>query len=69
MMEEIEAIKDLGCRFFVFGRKVQNRFVDRNSAGLPDLLSTICDWVNENEFRIDMSSSELRENGKANRSN
>jgi nicotinamide mononucleotide (NMN) deamidase PncC len=57
----VAAITDLGCRFLVFGRTVDGRFSTLATlANLPTTLRRLCDEVPENEFRDDVSSSELR---------
>lgn len=57
----IAAIAERGCRFLVFGRKVEGRFCTlAELAGLPATLRQLCDEVPESEFRDDVSSSELR---------
>ena len=56
-------IGELGCRFLVFGRKEGKRFVGLEDLGLSPALESLCEGVSEQEFRVDMSSSELREAG------
>ncbi|MEM9646668.1 MAG: hypothetical protein AAF989_16880 [Planctomycetota bacterium] len=50
----------LGCRFLVFGRVVEGVFQDASRLRLEGLLSELCDFVPETEFRVDISSRELR---------
>jgi len=56
----IERIAGCGCRFLVFGRAEQGRFISLEELDLPPLLRAICCGVPEAEFREDISSTELR---------
>ena len=56
----IEAISARHCRFLVFGRLLQARFQALRHVELPDSLLEICQEVTEDDFRQDISSSELR---------
>lgn len=49
-----------GCRFLVFGRQSENRFLTLDELDLPPALRALCEGVSEREFRIDLSSTELR---------
>lgn len=48
------------CRFLVFGREDGNTFLTLDDIRLPSALRALCDGVTETEFRMDISSSELR---------
>ena len=56
----IEEMRQLGCRFLVFGRVVDGRFQGLGDLELPPALSKLCDEVKEREFREDVSSTALR---------
>jgi hypothetical protein len=56
-------IQFLGCRFLVFGRRMGGRFVTLADLALPPPLHQICDEVPEAEFRMDTSSTMLRQTG------
>jgi len=56
----IAAIASRGCRFLVFGRAVEGRFILPSDLNLPRQLRELCDEVRESEFRCDVSSTELR---------
>jgi len=56
----IANIASRGCRFLVFGRKCDGRFVLPSEIGLPSQLRAMCDEVPPNVFRCDISSTELR---------
>lgn len=56
----LEEIKEHGCRFLVFGRNHGGCFIGLNDIAIPSLLNEICDPVSEKEFRMDVSSTELR---------
>lgn len=61
-LSAIHAIVDQGCRFLVFGRRNTEGFKTLSDLNLPPPLLAICDEVAEEEFRLDMSSTKLREN-------
>lgn len=48
------------CRFLVFGRLVRGQFHEFNPATVTPALAELCDWVSEDEFRVDISSSAIR---------
>lgn len=56
----IAALADAGCRFLVFGRVANGRFSTLSHVDVPPSLRAICDEVGEEEFREDISSTELR---------
>jgi nicotinamide mononucleotide (NMN) deamidase PncC len=56
----IATIEKHGCRFLVFGRLVDNRFMNVSDVDLPTELRKLSEAVPESVFRDDVSSSELR---------
>ena len=50
----------IGCRFLVYGRDAGQGFVTLTDVALPEPLRELCSGVAEEEFRVDVSSSELR---------
>jgi len=58
--EAIDEITKHGCRFLVFGRRVDGRFSSLSDLDLPPALSRLCTAVPEKRFRVDVSSTELR---------
>jgi hypothetical protein len=56
----IAELARLGCRFLVFGRKSGDRFEALADVELPPALRELCREVPEDEFRVDISSTELR---------
>jgi hypothetical protein len=58
--EAIAEIATRGCRFLVFGREMDGRFLTLGELNLPESLRRLCDEVPEAEFRDDVSSTELR---------
>lgn len=55
-------LADLGCRFLVFGREDdEERFLELERLDLPESLRSLCDGVCEADFRVDLSSTELRD--------
>jgi hypothetical protein len=65
-LQAIRQIREQGCRFLVFGRAVDDRFVTLPDLKLVPELGAICDTVGENDFRIDVSSAEIRKSQQAN---
>ena len=57
----LEKFKTQNIRFLVFGRLVNGQFLTLSSITISTALSELCDEIPESEFRIDMSSSEIRE--------
>jgi nicotinamide mononucleotide (NMN) deamidase PncC len=57
----IARIASRGCRFLVFGRKMGEDFVRPADLDLPESLKAICREVPPERFRLDVSSTELRE--------
>lgn len=49
-----------GCRFLVFGRLLEGQFRDLNAVEIPETLRKLCESVPESEFRVDISSTEIR---------
>jgi hypothetical protein len=54
-----------GCRFLVFGRAVDGRFLLPSELSLPSQLRRMCDEVCESEFRLDICSTQLREESES----
>lgn len=56
----IDELRQYGCRFLVFGREIENRFICLSDLDLPSELMAICDELVEDEFRSGESSSQIR---------
>ena len=56
----IAQVADRGCRFLVFGREFDGRFHALSDLTLPPALRQLCDEVPKEEFREDISSTEVR---------
>ena len=56
----IDEIKQNGCQFLVFGRKVANKFVQQQNIELAEKLMELCQFVERSEFENDLSSTQLR---------
>ena len=56
----LAALLDFKTSFLAFGRLVDGTFQGLSDAPLPEALRSICTEVPENEFRADLSSTELR---------
>ena len=53
-------LAELGTRFVVFGRTLENRFLCLSDLTLPSLLGDLCIEVSKGEFDEPVSSTELR---------
>jgi nicotinamide mononucleotide (NMN) deamidase PncC len=58
--EAIAAIAKQGCRFLVFGRAADDRFLRVSDIDMPVSLRELCEEVAESRFRADVSSTDLR---------
>ncbi|NMC21763.1 MAG: hypothetical protein GYA33_15235 [Thermogutta sp.] len=56
----IARIADRGCRFLVFARSVEGRCLELENLDLPPALRAVCRGVPREQFREDLSSSDLR---------
>jgi nicotinic acid mononucleotide adenylyltransferase len=56
----LSELETLDCRFMVFGRKTSRGFRTLADLSLPSALAQLCDEVSSDEFREDISSTELR---------
>lgn len=56
----IAQIARQGCRFLVFGRKTATGYETLSDLPLPPELRAICDEVSEIDFRMDISSTDIR---------
>lgn len=54
-------LEEWECKFLVFGRLLGNRFRSRDSIEIPKSLEARCMWVDEVSFRLDVSSTEIRQ--------
>ena len=57
----IATIAEQGCRFLVFGRMRSGRFEALSDLNIPPALNNLCEEVGESEFRVDLSSTEMRD--------
>ena len=65
---QLAEMLDLGTRFLVFGRLIGDTFQCLSDCPLPRALRDACIEVPQEQFRLDISSTELRErNAKASR--
>lgn len=59
--QAIRIIAERGCRFLVFGRMLDSRFVELDKLELPAGLAQLCQGVPARDFRSDISSTALRQ--------
>jgi len=62
--EALRKIRARGCRFLVFGRKIDDEYRSLSEVDLPAELIGICEEVPPEAFRQDISSTELRNQEK-----
>ncbi|GMH41182.1 hypothetical protein BSKO_09092 [Bryopsis sp. KO-2023] len=60
MLVEFEGLRSRGCSFFVLGRLDDGQFKGLEDINLPEELTDLFAGVSEAEFRIDVSSTEIR---------
>ncbi|MYE82111.1 MAG: hypothetical protein F4X36_09785 [Gammaproteobacteria bacterium] len=56
----LDEIAGRGCRFLVFGRSDDDGFVTLDDLDLPPGLRGLCEGVSEADYRVDLSSTEIR---------
>jgi nicotinamide mononucleotide (NMN) deamidase PncC len=56
----IATIANQGCRFLVFGRTMDDRFVKLSDVHVPPALRELCEEMPESQFHSDVSSTDLR---------
>ena len=61
MLSAIDTIAAHDCRFLAFGRLLQDAFQTQPELQLPEQLTALCQGVNKDQFRVDISSTQLRE--------
>ena len=57
------AIGEAGCSFLVFGRRMDDAFVGLDDLELPASVRALAEGVDEDTFRVDISSSHIRRGG------
>ena len=60
----VAELATIGCRFLVYGRITPQGFTTLPEVPLPQGLRELCTGVAEGDFRVDISSSELRAQGR-----
>jgi len=60
MYESLQVIQDNGCDFLVAGRLKDSKFTTVSDVSIPEKFMSMFTEIPEDQFRIDLSSSELR---------
>jgi hypothetical protein len=60
MQQAFADIRKSGCSFLVAGRKVGEQFLTKADLQLPPTVADLFDGLTQDEFRLDLSSSEIR---------
>jgi len=63
MRASFETVRRAGCRFLVAGRRAGDRFLTLEGIDLPDEYRQLFEQISENEFRVDISSTVIRQQG------
>ena len=58
----LSELEKLGTQFLVYGRVGEHGFETLDDLSLPEPLKRICEGVTEQDFRVDISSTEIRNN-------
>jgi hypothetical protein len=61
MLASFEAVQAAGCRFLAGGRVRDSRFITLADIDLPPQYATLFTQIPENEFRVDVSSTVIRQ--------
>ncbi len=56
----LRTIRDAGCRFLVATREVNGKLLKLSDLSIPDFARDLFEEIPESEFRVDISSTELR---------
>ena len=65
MLASFEAVRAAGCSFIVAGRLIDDDFVTLDEITLPETIKDLFEVLPEEVFRVDLSSTEIRENRNA----
>jgi nicotinic acid mononucleotide adenylyltransferase len=65
MLASFATVKEAGCRFLVAGRKTEDQFVTLQDIALPEGYQDLFTAIPSEEFRIDISSTAIREKQNA----
>ena len=60
MMNHIQRFNDHNINFLVFGRKINKKFISLNNLKVPEIIADRCTGIDEEMFRDDISSTEIR---------
>ena len=60
MMNHIQRFNDLNIKFLVFGRKINKKFISLKNLKVPEIIVDRCTGIDEEMFRDDISSTEIR---------
>lgn len=56
----VEQIVAQQCDFLVFGRTIDGQFIGKDKLNLPNCVERLCRYVSEEDFKKDVSSTEIR---------
>lgn len=63
MIAALVRVRERGCRFLVAGRTDEGRFQGLDELAIPPAISDLFSAIPEHEFRLDISSTQLRQAG------
>jgi len=64
MLAAFEFIRAQGCSFLVAGRKVDGQYYTLADAAVPPAIADLFSGLSQDEFRLDLSSTEIRNQSK-----
>ena len=56
----VEQIEAQQCDFLVFGRTIDGQYIGKDKLNLPNSIQRLCRFVSEEDFKKDVSSTEIR---------
>ena len=60
MKSKLDSFLANNCHFLVFGRKINKKFISLNNLKVPEIIVDRCTGIDEEMFRDDISSTEIR---------
>ena len=64
MLSSFEAVRKKGCSFIVAGRLIDDDFITLDEIAIPETIKDLFEVLPEEVFRVDLSSTEIREKRK-----
>lgn len=65
MLASFDKIREKSCRFIVAGRLIKDEFIDLSDIAIPKKIAGLFEALPEEDFRMDISSSQIRNRKKS----